>query len=99
MVSVELSHLDRNLEALVQQLAGRCQSIFMEASGAAARSAVVSTDGGAVPVQDVEPSNGSRSYECLFIRERVTRQKNEVKGVFLFSGLFYFLLMGKHTLG
>ena len=37
----DLSHVERNLDALVGQLATRCQEVFMEACMAAARSAVL----------------------------------------------------------
>lgn len=37
----DLSHLDRNLEALVQELAGKSRSIFDEAAKAVARTAIL----------------------------------------------------------
>ncbi|KAF9526443.1 anaphase-promoting complex, cyclosome, subunit 4-domain-containing protein [Crepidotus variabilis] len=39
----DLGHLDRNLEALVQELTDRCQQIFGHAAGAASRCVVVSS--------------------------------------------------------
>ena len=40
----DLSHLDRNLEALIQELTQRCQRVFHEAAGAPSGSAVVSSN-------------------------------------------------------
>ncbi|EMD42038.1 hypothetical protein CERSUDRAFT_42528 [Gelatoporia subvermispora B] len=37
----DLSHLDRNLDSLIQDFASRCQRIFAEASHATARSAII----------------------------------------------------------
>ena len=40
----DLSHLNRNLDALIEELANRCQRIFYQAAGAPSRCAVVSFD-------------------------------------------------------
>ncbi|KAG6335275.1 hypothetical protein ID866_3804 [Astraeus odoratus] len=61
IMSVEPSHLGRNLEALVQELATQCQQIFARASQAAARSAVVAAEGGAVPPQVEKASLASEN--------------------------------------
>lgn len=45
----DLSHLDRNLDALVQELATRCRRIFDHAACAVARSAVISRSDLALP--------------------------------------------------
>ncbi|KAH7883604.1 anaphase-promoting complex, cyclosome, subunit 4-domain-containing protein [Phlebopus sp. FC_14] len=74
---VDFSHLDRNLEALVQELASRCQRVFARASQAAARSAIVSTDGGAIPTQVADASCASFDGACQFTRQRVVSDENE----------------------
>ncbi|KAF9015181.1 anaphase-promoting complex, cyclosome, subunit 4-domain-containing protein [Cyathus striatus] len=75
----DLSHLDRNLDALVQELAIRCQQVFIRAAGAACRSATAS------PLHD---SSGqmqvmgysSQSEICLLIRERtIINERGEVR--------------------
>lgn len=43
MKKVDLDHVDRNIDALVQELATRCRSIFDGAAGAACRSAVATS--------------------------------------------------------
>ena len=40
----DLSHLDRNLDALIEEIANRCQRVFYQAAGAPSRCAVVSFD-------------------------------------------------------
>ncbi|KAF8807426.1 hypothetical protein BYT27DRAFT_7099450 [Phlegmacium glaucopus] len=40
----DLSHLDRNLDALIEELSKRCQRVFRHAAGAPSRCAVVSFD-------------------------------------------------------
>jgi len=86
---MELSHLDRNLDALVQEIAARCQQVFSTASHAAARSAVISVDGGALPPQADEASAASPGSICLFVRQRVIYKDNEVNSMLFF--LFFFL--------
>lgn len=78
---MELSHLDRNLDGLVQELAARCQQVFSTASHAAARSAVISVDGGALPPQAAE---ASAATVCLCVRQRVIYEGNEVNSNFFF---------------
>lgn len=80
IVCMELSHLDRNLDALVQEIAARCQQVFSTASHAAARSAVISVDGGALPPQADEASAASPGSICLFVRQRVIYKDNEPDG-------------------
>ncbi|KIJ68430.1 hypothetical protein HYDPIDRAFT_106626 [Hydnomerulius pinastri MD-312] len=75
--SVNSSHLDRNLDALVQKMASRCQRVFAQASQAAARSAIVSADGGAIPPQVVQASSASSNGVCQFARQRVVSNENE----------------------
>ncbi|KAL4070952.1 anaphase-promoting complex, cyclosome, subunit 4-domain-containing protein [Scleroderma citrinum] len=77
IMSMELSHLDRNLDALVQVLAARCQQVFSNASHAAARSAVISVDGGAILSQVDKASAAPPENICLFVRQRVTYKVNE----------------------
>lgn len=77
IVCMELSHLDRNLDGLVQELAARCQQVFSTASHAAARSAVISVDGGALPPQAAE---ASAATVCLCVRQRVIYEGNEPDG-------------------
>ena len=40
----DLSHLNRNLDALIEEVANRCQRIFRHAAGAPSRCAIVSFD-------------------------------------------------------
>ncbi|KIK94368.1 hypothetical protein PAXRUDRAFT_828088 [Paxillus rubicundulus Ve08.2h10] len=72
--SVEFSHLDRNLDALAQEMASWCQRIFAQASQAAARSATVSVDGGAIPTQVLQASPASSKDVCHFARQRVQNE-------------------------
>ncbi|KAG8219826.1 anaphase-promoting complex, cyclosome, subunit 4-domain-containing protein [Butyriboletus roseoflavus] len=70
----DLSHLDKNLDALVQEIASRCQGVFAKGSQAAARSAAVSMDGGATPAQ---ASSVPTEAVCHFVRQRVVSNQNE----------------------
>ncbi|KAG6381189.1 anaphase-promoting complex, cyclosome, subunit 4-domain-containing protein [Boletus reticuloceps] len=72
--SNDFSDLDKNLDALVQEIASRCQRIFAEASQAAARSATMSVDGGATPPQ---PNLALTEGACHFVRQRVVGNQNE----------------------
>ncbi|KAG2154867.1 anaphase-promoting complex, cyclosome, subunit 4-domain-containing protein [Suillus clintonianus] len=74
--TADKSHLDKNLWALVHDLAVRCQRVFAHVSKATARSAIVSGSGGATPFQ-VEASETVPGGACQFVRERVVR-RNEV---------------------
>ncbi|KAJ8522524.1 hypothetical protein ONZ45_g896 [Pleurotus djamor] len=71
----ELDHIDRNIDALVQELAKRCQHLFAHASGAAARSALtfpfvtpdlaprrISLSGSGVGVRIIEHEQGFIQY-------------------------------------
>ncbi|KAJ7630959.1 anaphase-promoting complex, cyclosome, subunit 4-domain-containing protein [Roridomyces roridus] len=66
----ELNHLDRNLDALVQELASKCQRVFDGAAGATSRSALVSGSGQATQVRPA-PS------EPISIRDRTILAENE----------------------
>ncbi|KAH7930991.1 hypothetical protein BV22DRAFT_1027754 [Leucogyrophana mollusca] len=80
ITSAQFSHLDRNLNALIQELASRCQRVFAQASQAAARSAVTSTDGGAIPPQVVACRPASEATDRPLVRQRIIgdkRDKNE----------------------
>lgn len=76
VMRIELSELDRNLDALVQELASRCQQVFVQASPATARSATVSVGGGAVLTKAKELSPAPEN-NCLFIHQRVICDDNE----------------------
>jgi len=71
----DLSHLDRNLDALILDLAARCQRIFVRAASASARSAIVSR----VPkaAQEVDARSSSRYLKSSIVRDRITEDKNE----------------------
>ncbi|KAF9241365.1 anaphase-promoting complex, cyclosome, subunit 4-domain-containing protein, partial [Melanogaster broomeanus] len=75
--SVDFSHLDRNLDVLIHEMASLCQRIFAQASQAAARSAIVSGDGGAIPPQVLQASPASSKGVCHFVRQRVVSNHNE----------------------
>lgn len=81
--SNDFSDLDKNLHALVQEIASRCQRIFAEASQAAARSATVSVDGGAIPPQT---SSVLTEGACHFVRQRVVSNQNEVNSMLFVVG-------------
>ncbi|KAF8445957.1 anaphase-promoting complex, cyclosome, subunit 4-domain-containing protein [Boletus edulis BED1] len=72
--SKDFSDLDKNLDALVQEIASRCQRIFAEASQAGARSATMSVDGGATPPQ---PKPVLTEGACHLVRQRVVGNQNE----------------------
>lgn len=71
--------MDRNVDALIQELAIRCQRVFARAAGAAARCAVVSfgpsSPGNQAAGARLPPQPSNR----LFIRERIIKTENEVK--------------------
>lgn len=75
----DISHLDRNLDALIQELAMRCQRAFTHASGAPCRSAVVSldNDGNTYQIADEQTFNP----DC--IKERT--EMNEASCAFSLS--------------
>ncbi|KXN90007.1 hypothetical protein AN958_05012 [Leucoagaricus sp. SymC.cos] len=68
----DLNHLDRNLDALVQELAICCQRIFARAAAAASRSAVVSNEHLSIAYQ---PGHQGRATNT--IRERITSNKDD----------------------
>lgn len=72
----ELNHLDRNLDALVQEIASRCQRVFEGAAGATSRSALVSVrDSRASQATPARPTPQSNS--SITIRERIILDENE----------------------
>lgn len=78
----DLSHIDRNLDSLVQDLAARCQKIFVEAAGATARSSIVVS----VPPH-MRSATGRRSAysdSVFLIRERTTFLTGQQVGSILF---------------
>lgn len=75
-VRKDLNHLDRNLDALVQELAIRCQRIFARAAAAVSRSAIISTEHLSIASQ---PTHGERTSDVWKIRERVLFQKVKSK--------------------
>ncbi|KAF8973944.1 anaphase-promoting complex, cyclosome, subunit 4-domain-containing protein [Flammula alnicola] len=72
----DISHLDRNIEALIQDLAHRSERVFHHAAGAASRSAVVSFDA-ALKAERV-PEKGLSPEEPLAFpfRERTSLKEN-----------------------
>jgi len=76
----DLSHLDRNLDALIQELAARCQRIFVRAASASARSAIVSRVPEAAQEADARP--GSRHSKGTIVRCRINDDKDQI-GSFL----------------
>ena len=72
----DLSHLDRNLDALIEELANRCQRIFFQAAGAASRCAVVSFDSSLHAERLPEEERLTESSLAFPFRERTIR--NEV---------------------
>lgn len=72
----DLSRLDRNLDALVHELAARCNSIFSGAAQAAARSAIVTH-----PSSVATPASEGVS-KAAFVRERLVAE-SEVRSLSL----------------
>lgn len=66
----DLSYLDRNLDSLIQELATRCQRIFVEAAGATGRSAVVVSSSTPAQVHDTTLLRAAESRPSPLIRER-----------------------------
>ena len=66
----DLSHVERNLDALVGQLATRCQEVFMEACMAAARSAVLLAPAPPEREPAPPPSPPPDDAAPLLVRER-----------------------------
>lgn len=74
----DLSHHERNLDALLQILAEACQSIFNDASEAAARSAVlVAGSVGAARSPEEPRTPRSASAAAPLIRERTVQSGSE----------------------
>ncbi|KAJ7181678.1 anaphase-promoting complex, cyclosome, subunit 4-domain-containing protein [Mycena crocata] len=72
----ELKHLDRNLDALVQELALRCQRVFDGAAGATSRSALVSARRDSMG-QATQARPTPQSNAPIAIRERINLAENE----------------------
>lgn len=77
VMRIELSDLDRNLDALVQELATRCQQVFEQASPATARFATVSVGGGGAVLTKAKELSPAPENNCLFIHQRVICDDNE----------------------
>ena len=91
----DLSHVERNLDTLLQTLAGRCQQMFSNAALAATRSAeLMAGRDVAAPTEAPEAaqSAGGPSSSAPLIRERTVvadeTKASEVRvfNVLLFSG-------------
>ncbi|TFY69760.1 hypothetical protein EVJ58_g217 [Rhodofomes roseus] len=66
----DLSHLDRNLDSLVQELAARSHRIFLDAANATARSAVSLSSASPAQLQDTTLLHALESNSPVLIRER-----------------------------
>ena len=78
----DLSHLDRNLDSLVQELATRAHRIFFEAASATARSAVLRSKVNVNPDYFAENTTLLRAVESnssALIRERTVLEPGQVK--------------------
>ncbi|KAJ7293596.1 anaphase-promoting complex, cyclosome, subunit 4-domain-containing protein [Mycena rebaudengoi] len=78
----DLSHLDRNLDALVQELAARCQRVFDTAAWATSR-ALVSISGDSMVSQATDARPTPQSNPHITIRERIIGGENEEFGQYL----------------
>ena len=74
----DLSHLDRNLDSLIQELATRCSRIFVEAASATARSAAVMFGPNSASRVGKKKEQLNNSSPAL-IRERTVRNEREVR--------------------
>ncbi|KAH9946631.1 anaphase-promoting complex, cyclosome, subunit 4-domain-containing protein [Amylocystis lapponica] len=74
----DLSHLDRNLDSLIQELATRCSRIFVEAASATARSAAVVSGPISAPRTSSSAGQPGDLSPAPLIRERTVRNENEV---------------------
>jgi len=73
----DLSHLDRNLDSLMQELATRCQRIFIEAASATARSAVVLSSGTPSQAQGTTPLHATDFKDTPIMRERTVEDGSQ----------------------
>ncbi|KAJ6604670.1 anaphase-promoting complex, cyclosome, subunit 4-domain-containing protein [Mycena vulgaris] len=73
----ELNHLDRNLDALVQEIAFRCQRVFDGAAGATSRSALVTDRRDSMASQATTARPTPQSNPHIAIRERIILGENE----------------------
>lgn len=76
----DLSYLDRNLDSLIQELATRCQRIFVEAAGATGRSAVVVSSSTPAQVHDTTLLRAAESRPSPLIRERTIADSTQASG-------------------
>lgn len=58
---MDLSNVNKNIDAIVEDLAKKCQKIFFRGSGASSRSAIVSFD--SLPRSEISPEQGRYSPE------------------------------------
>ncbi|TFK41138.1 anaphase-promoting complex, cyclosome, subunit 4-domain-containing protein [Crucibulum laeve] len=91
----DLSHLDRNLDALIQELALRCQRVFSRAAGAACRSAIISSKDTSI-LQEPATRHIPQQEHTSSIRERTTM--NESRQLFQQSLAVCMLSEGKGNL-
>ena len=65
--------MDRNIDALIQELTTRCQKIFVRAAGASARSAIVTRGPGAETLTQGASHQISGYSTGALVRERVLK--------------------------
>ncbi len=76
----DLSHIERNLDKLLQTLADRCRGIFDEAAKGAARSTVRVAGWEIAPTvapDDAPQSGGAASSSAAVIRERTVPEEDK----------------------
>ncbi|KAF8203639.1 anaphase-promoting complex, cyclosome, subunit 4-domain-containing protein [Pholiota molesta] len=73
----DIDHLDRNIEALIQDLARRCERVFHHAAGATSRSAIVSFDPSLHAEAISEKMPLSEGSAKLPFRERATLNESQ----------------------
>ncbi|KAK7064216.1 DEAD-domain-containing protein [Favolaschia claudopus] len=79
-VQNELNHLDRNLDALMHELASRCQRVFDSAAGATSRSSLLSSSRDSTASQ-APPAWASPSTSLIPTRERIIFSESEDESV------------------
>jgi anaphase-promoting complex subunit 4 len=75
----DLAHLDRNLDALIQELATRCQKIFLRGAIAATRSADVKW--GQDPAFRAKTTFSAELMNPLVVRERIIKPDDRVSAM------------------
>ncbi|PCH33624.1 hypothetical protein WOLCODRAFT_93867 [Wolfiporia cocos MD-104 SS10] len=75
----DLSHLDRNLDSLIQELAARCQRIFADAAGATGRSASMLTPENLTQGRDKARTEHAEAYSPSMIRERTVPDSSRAR--------------------